>query len=575
MFVSILYLFTPEMVLVQESRRPFSIPATLLVAVAIAWCSAAASQDTGHREALRIAVERLRYSDDMPAVATEIAAGPLVAEYYERRTFLPAWQDDGKIASLISVIEDAFADGLEPADYHLQSIEEQYAQLSAGQTGSPAEWAAFELQLTDALISLVHHQRFGKADPLGQHATWNFRGRGEEAPDTLQVVEEAMNAASLREFLDARILRGPYYRSLRRALATYRRISAEGGWPAIGSGPSLDSGTSDERIATLAVRLAITGDADNAEPNAATRIMDGKLQDAVRRFQWRHGLESDGIVGPATIQALNVPVEQRIDQLRLTLERARWVLNDLGENFLVVNIAGFRAYVVADRKISWETRVVVGKTGQQTPVFRDELQYIVFNPTWTVPYSIATREMLPEIKAQPDWFGKHDFEVRNRTGDLVDPESVDWSAVTRRNFDYIFVQAAGPNNALGQIKFIFPNDHAVYLHDTPARQLFGSAERAFSHGCIRVEDPLKLAEILLGPNGWDHKRIEAAVSNKKTTTVFLTKPLPVLLLYWTANVDPDGVVHFYRDVYQRDPPMIDALAAPFRIQPPPRPDSGL
>ncbi len=147
--------------------------------------------------------------------------------------------------------------------------------------------------------------------------------------------------------------------------------------------------------------------------------MDDRLQDAVRHFQWRHGLEIDGVVGPATMWALNVPVEQRIEQLRLTLERARWVLDGIGDDFVVVNIAGFRAYVAADRKTTWETRVVVGKTGQQTPVFRDELQYIVFNPTWTVPYSIATREMLPEIKAQPDWFEKRDFEVRNRAGAAI------------------------------------------------------------------------------------------------------------------------------------------------------------
>jgi murein L,D-transpeptidase YcbB/YkuD len=560
------------MALVQDFRRTVAMPATLLAAAAIACCSAAAAQDAGYREALRIAVERIRYSDDIPGAATHIAAGALVAEFYERRSFLPAWRDDKKIASLIAVIEDAFVDGLEPADYHLRSIEEQFTQLSAGQTTTPAEWAAFELELTDALIGLVHHQRFGKADPLGQHATWNFRGRGEEIPDTLQVVEQAMNASSLREFLDAQIPRGPYYRGLRRALASYRRIASEGGWPTIAGGPSLDYGTADERIATLAARLAITGDIDDAEPYAATRTMDGRLQDAVRRFQWRHGLEVDGVVGPATRGTLNVPVEQRIEQLRLTLERARWVLDGLGETFVVVNIAGFRAYVVADRNIIWETRVVVGKAGQQTPVFRDELQYIVFNPTWTVPYSIATREMLPEIKAHPGWFETRDFEVRNRTGDLVDPSSVDWSAVTRRNFDYVFVQRAGSNNALGKVKFVFPNEHAVYLHDTPARQLFGSAERAFSHGCIRVEDPLELAEILLGPNGWDRERIDAAVANRKTTTVFLTKPLPVLLLYWTANVDPDGVVHFYRDVYQRDPAMAKALGAPFRIQPPPRPD---
>lgn len=260
-----------------------------------------------------------------------------------------------------------------------------------------------------------------------------------------------------------------------------------------------------------------------------------------------------------------MPVQRRVDQLRLTLERARWVLGGIGENFLVVNIAGFTAYLIADRQVAWETRVVVGREQQQTPVFRGDLQYIVFNPTWTVPYSIATRELLPEIKSRPDWFAKHDFDLKDAAGRMVDPSTVDWASVTRRNFNYRLVQRPGPNNALGQVKFMLPNEYAVYLHDTPARQLFGSPQRAFSHGCIRVEDPLRLAEILLASNGWDRRRIDAAIAGGTTTTTFLAEPLPVLLLYWTANVSPDGTIYFYRDVYGRDPRIAAALDGPFRI----------
>jgi murein L,D-transpeptidase YcbB/YkuD len=241
------------------------------------------------------------------------------------------------------------------------------------------------------------------------------------------------------------------------------------------------------------------------------------------------------------------------------------VLGGIENEFVAVNIAGFRVYVVADRQIAWESRVVVGKAHQQTPVFRGELQYVVFNPSWSVPYSIASRELLPEIQADPEWFATHDYEVRDRTGGRVDPATIDWSTVTRRNLEYTFVQRPGPNNALGQIKFVFPNEHAVYLHDTPARQLFSTAARAFSHGCIRVENPLELAEILLRPNGWDRNRIDAAVASGKTSTVYMTEPMPILLLYWTANVNPDGVVQFFPDVYRRDPPIAEALDGPFRI----------
>lgn len=527
----------------------------------VASASGAAAQDAEYREGLRTAIERIRYNGN--ADPSGIAAANLVSEFYERRSFLPAWRDDAKIDSLLAFIADSYADGLDPADYHQQSIEERHRELSRGPV-SRAEWAAFELTLTDALISLIHHQQHGKADPLGQHTTWNFQDAA-DAADTLAMAEEAMNAPSFQEFVAERIPRGPYYRRLRATLAKYRKIASAGGWPVIEDGPSLHQEAVDDRLPTLAARLAITGDLDDAEPYAAATTMDEKLQDAVRRFQDRHGLEADGVVGPATLRALNTPAGQRVQQLRLALERARWVLSGIGNNFVAVNIAGFRVYVVADRQVVWESRAVVGKAHQQTPVFRDELQYIVFNPSWSVPYSIATREMLPEIQAQPEWFATHDYEVRDRAGVRVDPATIDWSTVTRRNFEYVFVQPPGPDNALGQVKFVFPNEHAVYLHDTPARQLFSTAERAFSHGCIRVENPLELAEILLAPNDWDRKRIDAAVASKKTTTVYLAEPMPVLLLYWTANVDPDGVVHFYRDVYQRDPPIEKVLDGPYRI----------
>ncbi|HZD52107.1 MAG TPA: L,D-transpeptidase family protein, partial [Woeseiaceae bacterium] len=484
-----------------------------------------------------------------------------VAELYEGRDFTPAWREPARIDALLGLIDDAWADGLDPEDYHRADIGRR--RLEA-RSFSPAERASFELTLTDALISLVHHQRFGKTDPADRH-------EGREPPDsdagsdTLALVREAIEAPSLRRFLEERISRGPYYRRLRAALARYRRIASEGDWPAIPDGPSLEAGMNDRRLPALALRLRLAGDLE--EPKASTHPveMDATLVEAVRRFQTRHGLTPDGIVGPATLLALNAPVEARIQQLRLALERLRWLSGGLDDMFIAVNIAGFRIYFVADRRILWESRVVVGKAQQQTPVFRGVVDYIVFNPSWSVPYSIATREMLPEIKTQPDWFERNGYEVRDERGARVDPATVDWSAVTRRTFDYSLVQPPGPANALGQVKFVFPNRHSVYLHDTPAKQLFSTAARAFSHGCIRVENPLELAGILLGPDGWDRRRIDAAVANGNTSTVFLSRPVPILLLYSTATVDPDGTVHFYPDIYRRDAAVARALDGPFRI----------
>lgn len=534
---------------------------------AAAVSTAVSAQEAGYRGELRLAVEAVHYGEQDSVVARELTAAGFVTDFYERRGFRPAWQDEDKVRQLIAVIRGAYAHGLSPDDYHLRRIEAALAEDPQELSASPARWAAFELVLTDALATLVHHLRYGKTDPRSHEPSSNFRDT-DHTHETVSIVEEAAAAPALDVFVEQRFSRNPYYRRLQSALANYRRISDNGGWPVIDGGPSLRPGADDPRAPALARRLAVTGDLAEADVDAGgpeDTIMNARLEGGVRRFQARHGLDADGVVGPATLRALNVPVEARVQQLRIALERIRWVLDGLGDSFIAVNIAGFRAYVISGGRIVWETRVVVGRDRRQTPIFRDRVQYIVFNPTWTVPYTIATRELLTQIKADPGWFGNRNFEVRHRTDGIVDPAGVDWQSLSARNFPYTLIQRPGPDNALGQVKFMFPNEHAVYLHDTPSRQLFGAAERAFSHGCIRVEHPLELAEILLQPQGWDRARIDAAVASGRAATVYLDEPRPVLLLYLTANVDPNGTVHFYRDVYNRDARVAEALDGTWRI----------
>jgi murein L,D-transpeptidase YcbB/YkuD len=352
---------------------------------------------------------------------------------------------------------------------------------------------------------------------------------------------------------------------MRDALARYRKIAAAGGWPSVPEGPTLRPGATDPRVATIARRLVISGDLDDGVAPGSPDAYSPEIEQAVRRFQARHGLDADGIVGAGTLRELNVPAEQRVQQLEINLERARWVLDDLSERFILVNIAGFRVYVVQDRQVTWESRVQVGKTYRKSPVFRDEMKYLVFNPTWTVPYSIATRDLLPQIKQDPGFFESRGFDLRDRAGRLVDPKSVDWSQVTAGRFPYTLVQRPGPANALGRVKFMFPNEHAVYLHDTPSRYLFDRADRTFSSGCIRVENPFELAEILLGSDGWTQEKFQQVLETGKERTVFLSEPIPVLLLYWTAQASPDGTVSFFPDVYDRDAAIIEALDEPFAL----------
>ena len=537
---------------------------SLIMLILLALSPIVLADTDADRDAVRVEVENLLQSGRLSIGGVDIASGALLAELYERRDYLPAWTDNKKVAELVLAIRSTVKDGLDPSDYHLDDVLKAQSAIAAGQLNTAAEIVDADLILTDSLIRLGYHQRFGKVNPYSLDPNWNFR-RELNGRNPATAIQEAIDADSLVAYLKEVFPRGWVYTQLREGLARYRQIAANGGWPEIPDGPTLRPGAADPRLATLMRRLAISGDMDNMQTFAPVTGYDGPLQDGVRHFQERHGLDADAIIGPATINALNVSAEQRVKQLEINLERARWVLDDISDEFILVNIAGFRAYLMRDREIAWETKVQVGKTYHQSPVFRDEMKYLVFNPTWTVPYSIASKEMLPNIQADPEYFQKRDYDVKDRNGDLIDPTTVDWSSVTRRNFGYTLVQRPGPNNALGRVKFMFPNEHAVYLHDTPSKYLFSQAERAFSHGCIRVENPYEFAELLLGPD-WNQDKIAATLDSKEIKTVSLPKPLPVLLMYWTAIVSKDGEVFFYNDVYQRDQNVADALDAPFRIE---------
>jgi murein L,D-transpeptidase YcbB/YkuD len=532
--------------------------ALLLFFAAATW-----SQESDLREAILHEVEQVRYSERLSVGDVDVASGDLLAEFYEQREFRPAWVGIERLETLIELAEETAADGLDPEDYHLSDLLRVREMMRRGEPLSLQQRAAADIGMTDALIRLGYHQRFGKVNPYDLDPMWNF-SRELNGRNPVEFLEQATTAASLRAFGDELFPRVELYTRLQKALADYRAIAESGGWPQVPAGPTLRSDEADERLRVLAQRLAVTGDLP-----AGARVDDatygGELESAVKRFQARHGLDADGIIGPATLRALNVPVEDRINQIRVNLERGRWVLDNLEPDFIIVNIAGFRVYVFRDGKEQWDSRVVVGKTYRKTPVFRSDMKYVVFNPTWTVPYSIATKDILPKVKQDTSYLTSRNFIVKDRGGNVVDPDSVNWASLSRGNFPYTLVQQPGTSNALGEIKFMFPNEHAVYLHDTPSKSLFGRAERTFSSGCVRVENPFDFAEQLLGPDGWDAERVERERQTRETRSIFLSKPMPVLLLYWTAEVDDDGNVQFYEDVYERDQAVLKALDADFNF----------
>ena len=315
------------------------------------------------------------------------------------------------------------------------------------------------------------------------------------------------------------------------------------------------------RVAVLRERLAITGDLD--APAERDEVFGDRLIGAVERFQARHGLEVDGVVGPATRRALNLPVAQRIAQILLNMERWRWMPDDLGRRYILVNLASFDLEVMAEGWSVMRMRVVVGRPYRKTPIFSSRMRHLEFNPTWTVPPSIAGADLLPIVRGDPDYLERSRIRVFDSWGSgarELDPATIDWSRVSAERFPYMLRQDPGLDNALGLVKFIMPNGFSVYLHDTPQQQLFARRTRTFSSGCIRLERPMALAAYLLKDQaGWNPLRIDDVVYSGETTRVALSHPIPVHMTYSTAWVDPDGTLHFRADPYERDSILHQAL----------------
>ncbi|MFW2404485.1 MAG: L,D-transpeptidase family protein [Gammaproteobacteria bacterium] len=482
----------------------------------------------------------------------------LFADFYARRDMKPAWTRPEQVDELVALLKNAGDEGLLPSDYLLDEIEALRAEIA--DSGSPVAAGDLDILLTGALTRYGYHLALGKVDNRKLDPNINFRREISDGEAPAVTIQQAIDASSLRAFFATEIPRGPVYRRLREILVEYQNIAAAGAWTQVPDGPTLHEGDSGPRVAALRRRLTESNDLTDAA-SAARDTFDDTLQAGVRSFQERHALDTDGAVGPATLAAINVPIETRIEQLRLALERLRWIRSDIVEEFVVVNIAGFRVMFWKDNGVAWERRAMVGKAYRQTPVFRGDIRYLEMNPTWTIPPGILRNDTLPAIKRDPNYLAERNISVIDRDGRKVDPSSVDWTQYTR-GVPYTLRQEPGPNNALGRVKFIFPNEHFVFLHDTPSRYLFDRSERAFSSGCIRIEKPFELAELLLDdPGKWNQETLQAVIDGAQTQRVLLDEPMPVLIVYLTASVERDGRPRFLKDIYSRDAKLLEALNA--------------
>jgi murein L,D-transpeptidase YcbB/YkuD len=378
-------------------------------------------------------------------------------------------------------------------------------------------------------------------------------------PDSIEIAQDSADTEEFEGLPEESHPESTSYLKLESALAQHRSLQRSGGWPAVPDGPSMRKGDSGPRVATLRNRLRISGDLEVVNEQDSD-LFDDEMDLAVRRFQERHGRTVDGIVGPNTLTYLNVSVEQRVRQIELNLERWRQVPRNLGERFIMVNTASFQLEFVENDQRLMKMRVVVGRRSRSTPEVSSELTYLVINPYWHIPHGIAKRDILPKIQEDPDYLVRQSilvFENWESDAPKIDAQSVEWSEVTERSFAFKLRQEPGPRNALGRIKFAFPNQFSVYLHGTPAQGLFRKAQRDFSSGCVRIEKPIELASLLLESEpGWTRKRIINTVRTGKTQVVRLSEKIPVHLSYWTAWVDENGTTHFRDDIYGRDKSLV-------------------
>lgn len=327
------------------------------------------------------------------------------------------------------------------------------------------------------------------------------------------------------------------------ALAKLADIARKGGWPVIGNGFNLQNGMRHRRVYALRQRLMLSGDYDPLDINSE-KLFDEKLADAVLRFQLRHGLEVDGIVGPKTLAAMNVPVESRLRQIKANMERWRWIPHNLGRRHILVNIADFTLKVYENSQKVLESRVVVGKPHRSTPVFSDSVEYLVLNPYWYLPETIIVEDVAPNMIANPDYLARKRikvFAVGSNEKQELDTAAIDWAGISKENLPYKLRQEPGPLNALGRVKIMFPNKFSIYLHDTPRQELFQKTSRDFSSGCIRVENPVELVSYLLGNDPlWSVENILASMESGEGQGVTLPEQIPIHILYWTAWADEEG-----------------------------------
>lgn len=490
------------------------------------------------------------------AVAETAARDDDIATYYRENGYQPVWTVEGEAGTarrkaLMAAIQHADDHGLPSVRYNFEDLYQMMAD-----TRSPRDLGLLEVAMSKSFLAYARDVQTGMFVPSSLDS-----GIARKAPlrDRQSYLTNLVSSADAQEFFDVLPPQNMEYVRLMKEKLRLERVVANGGWGPKAKAKKLKPGDSGEAVVALRNRLISMGYINRS----ASRSYDAPMQKAVQAFQLDHGLEADGVAGAATISAANRSAKKRLQSVIVAMERERWLnLPDgRGERHVLVNLADFHARVVDDGKVTFKTRSVVGKNqhDRRSPEFSDVMEHMVINPTWNVPRSIATKEYLPMLQKNPNAVSY--LKVIDGSGRVVNRANVDFTQYSARSFPFDIKQAPGRRNALGLVKFMFPNKHNIYLHDTPSKSLFARETRAFSHGCIRLQQPFDFAYTLLARQ--ESEPVEFFQTKLKTgreTKVDLDQPIPVHIIYRTAFTNAKGPVQYRRDIYGRDAKIWEAMA---------------
>lgn len=479
--------------------------------------------------------------------------------FYVNRFYDPAWFIRNSFSNngfdLLNYIRQVGQQGLQPNDYHLYLIEEYFKKVLSSTAPDTTDMIKLDVLLTDAFLLLGSHLYYGKVDPENEGANWKMQRKDPELRLDLKL-EEALMENEVEHELN---MLAPGYRSywmMKEELAFFLKLD-EQLWPVIFSDKAVKPGDSSqivpkirERLIKLRYKLS----------DSVSIIIDNELEEQLKMFQNDWGLNADGVLGKTTLEYLNCLPLKLMGQLKVNMERFRWLPPQMTRKHIIVNIANFKLDLIVGADTLISMRAVVGQETKRTPVFNESMTYIVFSPAWTVPNTILKEEVIPQLLKGPAYLTKKNMKLFRNDGSELAYSDVDWSTISESNFPYMVRQDPGPGNALGRVKFMFPNNYNVYIHDTPSKSFFARDARAVSHGCIRVEDPFDLAVLLLSDEPeWTPDNIRTAMQQPKEQTVLLKVPVDVMVIYLTAWTDGKDRIQFRNDVYKSDEKVLVAL----------------